>query len=305
MPVLRQMRYFVAVADAGQVTAAASRLGISQPTLSQALAQLEGQLGVQLLERMPGGVNLTNAGRVLLEKARATIEAADAAIETAAAVGRAGALQLAVGFHWTPLGRWAPMFQKLLVEHPGAQLEWHPLEFPCAGRLPIAGVDVGILYQPPAHPDLASIVLDEEPRVVLMSVSHRLAGRSELTVAEVLEETFPGPDKAIDPAWRAFWTLDAERGGPAPVTDDRVSGVPSGAEVVAAGRGIAITTASLAGALAHPGMIGIPLVDARPATLALVWRRDADGPLVESLLTIAREMTETDRPAPQTREVSA
>jgi hypothetical protein len=99
--------------------------------------------------------------------------------------------------------------------------------------------------------------------------------------------------------------LDAERGGPAPVTDDRVSGVPSGAEVVAAGRGIATTTASLAGALAHPGMIGIPLVDARPATLALVWRRDADGPLVESLVTIAREMTETDRPAPQTREVSA
>ena len=88
MTELRHLRYFVAVAEAGQITEAAARLGIAQPTLSQSLAQLEHRLGMQLLERRPHGVDLTDAGRVLLDRARATVKAADETLEAASALSR-------------------------------------------------------------------------------------------------------------------------------------------------------------------------------------------------------------------------
>lgn len=62
---LRQLSYFVAIAEERQLTAAARRLHISQPPLSYELASLERELGVQLVERVPRGVTLTEAGELL------------------------------------------------------------------------------------------------------------------------------------------------------------------------------------------------------------------------------------------------
>ena len=62
---LKQLRYFVAIAEERQITAAARRLNISQPPLSYELAQLERELGVRLVDRGPRGVTLTDAGRLL------------------------------------------------------------------------------------------------------------------------------------------------------------------------------------------------------------------------------------------------
>ncbi|HEY2437621.1 MAG TPA: LysR family transcriptional regulator [Solirubrobacteraceae bacterium] len=74
---LRQLEYFVAIADAGSVTRAAEQLFVSQPSLSQQIAALEQELGGQLLERLPRGVRLTAAGQSLLPEARAAIHHAD------------------------------------------------------------------------------------------------------------------------------------------------------------------------------------------------------------------------------------
>src|SRR5436305_8213743 len=74
---LRQLEYFVVIADTGSLTAAAERLFVSQPSLSQQIAALEQELGGQLLERLPRGVRLTIAGQSLLAEARAAIRNAD------------------------------------------------------------------------------------------------------------------------------------------------------------------------------------------------------------------------------------
>jgi DNA-binding transcriptional LysR family regulator len=70
---LRQLEYFVAIAEAGSLTGAAERLLVSQPSLSQQIGALERELGGLLLERMPRGVRLTAAGQMLLPEARATL----------------------------------------------------------------------------------------------------------------------------------------------------------------------------------------------------------------------------------------
>ncbi len=78
---IRQLRYFVAIAEQGSLSAAAQRLHVAQPSLSQHVITLETQLGVQLLERSPKGVSLTSSGQVLLSHARQIITAMDYAVE--------------------------------------------------------------------------------------------------------------------------------------------------------------------------------------------------------------------------------
>lgn len=84
---LRQLRYFAAVAEAGSLTAAAARLHLSQPSLSVAIARLESDVGVRLLDRTPRGVEPTSAGRYLLDASARVLGELD---DVVAALGRFG-----------------------------------------------------------------------------------------------------------------------------------------------------------------------------------------------------------------------
>src|SRR5213593_484826 len=95
---LEQLRYFVTVAEEGQMTRAARKLHLAQPALSQAIAQLEGELGIDLLERHPRGVTLTPAGEAFLPKARAALDADTDAALTARSLARAARDTMEVGF---------------------------------------------------------------------------------------------------------------------------------------------------------------------------------------------------------------
>jgi DNA-binding transcriptional LysR family regulator len=98
MPVsLRQLEYFVAVADEGSFTTAAARLHVSQPGLSHQIQALERQLGGPLLERLPRGVRLTPAGRTALPHARASLAHAERATSAALRASGADAGELHVG----------------------------------------------------------------------------------------------------------------------------------------------------------------------------------------------------------------
>src|SRR5437764_4238176 len=132
MPVrLEQLRYFVAVAEDGQFTRAAASLPVRQPALSQAIAQLEGELGVELLTRHARGVTTTPAGDTFLAKARVALAATRDAALTARSLARAQSGTLEFGFLGMPPMVDAPhLLTAFALAHPEAQLSFRGLSYP-------------------------------------------------------------------------------------------------------------------------------------------------------------------------------
>jgi DNA-binding transcriptional LysR family regulator len=287
----------VTVAEEGQMTRAAKRLQLAQPALSQAIARLESQIGVRLLERNPRGVTVTPAGQAFLEKARATLEAAEQAQATARSWARAQSGRMLIGFlSLTPPMMAGSLFERFAREHPEVSLEWRELRYPtldAAGWL--ADADAALIWMPPTGPGLSSHVLRTSPLVAAVSERHPLADRAELTVAEVVDEIFPGII-GCDPGWLGFWGLDRYRGGPARRTEDRAVSPEEVASIVASGRAVTTVPEMVAIPFHQLGIRAIPLTDADPALLTLVWPEMTTSPLTEDLVELAREMTATGDP---------
>src|SRR5258706_212752 len=127
----RQLRYLVTIAEEGNMTTAAKRLKLAQPTLSQALGQLESEVGVKLLERSSKGVSLTPAGVAFLLKARVAAAAEADAIQTAEELARASRGGLTIGFVGPPPALARPeLFAALEKQHPNVQVFFRELPFP-------------------------------------------------------------------------------------------------------------------------------------------------------------------------------
>jgi DNA-binding transcriptional LysR family regulator len=199
-------------------------------------------------------------------------------------------MQLRVAFDAVPLARWGLLFHVLRLEQPSLSVDWQPLGFPTADRSLLDGADVGLFVQPPAEPGLDTLVVETSEMTVVMAVGHPLGHTSELSIAEVLDQAFPGAPN-VHPEWRAFWTLDEYRGCPPKVTDDEVQTAEQGLEVVVSGRAIATLPASVVDGLPHPGLVAVPLTDGPRVATCLVWRSGDTNPAVRGLIDLARDMT--------------
>src|SRR5512132_1183443 len=188
-PELRQLRHFVAIAEEGSLTRAAARLHITQQSLSQQVRTLEAQLGATLFERSSRGVTLTDVGAVLLREARPVLARAERAAEAVrrAAHGEQG--ELRVGFLSTVANYFMPPVVRAFRErHPGVTLHTEDLTIAAlAAGLREGTLDAG-LSRPPLVDDLATEVVLREPVAAVLPEGHRLAGRAELTLADLADE---------------------------------------------------------------------------------------------------------------------
>lgn len=306
----RHLLYFVTVAEEGQITIAAEKLHLAQPALSQAIAYLESDLGLQLFERQPRGVTLTPAGEVFLEKARVALAAVEDAFLTAQSLVRTDEHTIALGYLALPPAVKNPdLIEAFTQAHPDVEISPHELPYP---SLPTASwlgqVDAAIVCaRPAADSNVSFQPLRAEPRVVLAPKSHPLAQRGELTVAEVLDETFLGFHPSVDPTWAGFWSLDDYRHGLPPHVIAEATNEKERFGMVATGRGIAVLPACHAAVVVKilRGVIALPLTDADPAILTLVARNDRHNPLVEALFATARQLTAqvADGPLPAGAEI--
>jgi DNA-binding transcriptional LysR family regulator len=271
---LRDLRYFLAVADELQITRAAARLHVSQPTLSEAMERLERLVGASLLLRHPGGVGLTAAGEVLVAKATAALSAVDDAI---AAVVAAPPEPLAIGFV-PPLHEAADaMVTTFRATHPDVEVRWVALDY--AGhmsRVRNSSVDVAFVWAPYDDVNIAFAAVASEALVVLMASDHPLARRDVLRYHDVTDGSDPPmrrdpPQVLLDPLYLADRTGYRRRhGGRVPASMDETWAL------VASGQAAALAPASVAPPYARGGVIWRELVGAPPAVLVVARRRADD-----------------------------
>jgi DNA-binding transcriptional LysR family regulator len=296
-----QLRYFVTVSEEGQITRAAKRLHLAQPALSQAIAQLESELEVELLVRHPRGVTLTSAGEAFLVKARAVLAAEAETAQLALSLRRAESDAIAVGFIGPPPAISTPeLFSAFKERNPQAQVSFMDLSFP-RGRTSswLGAVDVAFCHAPLSERGLCAQPVRVEPRALVAHRGHALAQRSELAIADALDETFVSYHPDVQAEWAGFHSLDDHRGGPpASVTSDHALSTLQMLGILFSGPAPAITIvphrdAKLAQRVL-PDVVAVPIHDADPAVVSLIWREDQSSTLVEDLVDAAKRLPAGD-----------
>ncbi|HEX4107446.1 MAG TPA: LysR substrate-binding domain-containing protein [Solirubrobacteraceae bacterium] len=291
-PELRQLRYFVAVAETQSFTAAARRLHIAQQSLSQQIRTLELGLGVTLFERSSRGVALTDVGAVLLREATGVLAQADRAVEAVrrAAEGREG--ELRVGFLATIAGYLMPPVERAFRErHPGVELS--------AEELPVAALVAGVrdgaldagLSRPPFAEDLHTEEILREPVAAVLPEDHPLAGRETLTLAELADDPWVMTPRASWPAWHRVYDEDFARAGFRPRVVQRGTSPQNLLALVAAGVGVTRLPLS-SRSLRDGGVCFVPLVGEH-ATVVLVSRPQAPNPALPALRSVLHGVIES------------
>ena len=165
---IRQLRYFLAVAQELNFTRAAERVGIAQPALSQQIIALEQELGTALFLRDNRRVALSAAGDILVDHAHRVLNAAAAAVDAVQLVERGANASLAVGAVYSSLYSFLPdVLRRFSVSHPGAEL--HLQEMTISQQvhaLAEGAIEVGLLRGPVHHRELRTKVLYHEPLVL-------------------------------------------------------------------------------------------------------------------------------------------
>ena len=246
---LRQLRYFVTVAEEGHITRAAERLGIQQPPLSQQIKALETQLSVRLFDRKPRGVELTEAGRVLFEHAGCVLERAaeaEAAVRRAAK-GEVG--RLAVGL--TSSSSLNPFVLRVLrrfrEQMPDVVLKLEEnatvdlVEGLRRGALDVAFVRSasGVTAELKAYP-----LLDEEMMAALPS-GHGLARAKSVSLAALAREDFILYRRSQGPGLYDAIVTACGNAGFSPHVVQEAPRMLSTLSLVAAGLGVSIVPASM------------------------------------------------------------
>jgi len=298
---VRELRYFIAVAEELNFTRAAERLGLAQPPLSVAIAKLERKLGVTLLERTSRRVALTPAGAVLLEQGRIAVEGLGAAIERARRRGT-GVDRLIVA---VKAGGGTDLLAKIVprcAQDP--QLPEVHIVFAHRGGpaavLRSGAADVAILRTPSDLRGLDTEVLLAEPRVAVLPAGHRLAGRRRLRRADLAGEPMPRWADHVDGATAAYWTGSDTPPAPSPAqAPPRAAERPEGPEIsdmnqlldrVALGQAVAYVPISVACRHNCAELVFVPVSDLSPSEVVAAWPDTSRSRVVASFVQAAVEV---------------
>jgi DNA-binding transcriptional LysR family regulator len=303
---LRDLRYFVAVAQRRSFSRAAEALYLSQPSLSQAIKKLENELGVALFARTHHLVELTDAGAAFLREARVVLAQAAVAADTARQVGNGTIGQLRIGFIDSAALRIMPeLVRRYRTAHPAVRLAF--VELSTAQQiaaLKADEIDVGIARGPVWDPELAGTRVAIEELFVALAATHPLAGRPSIRIAELRDELF-----VLYPPRKGAGLHDevlrlAHDAGFEPAVAQEVDQLPMICGLAASGAGVAIVP-DAARVIAIAGLRYVRLDP--PASIERwgLWREGAKLPAIRAFVEVARSMDDVAKkgaPAPAVRE---
>jgi DNA-binding transcriptional LysR family regulator len=280
---LRLVRYFTVVAEQRHFGRAAADLLIAQPSLSRQIRRLEQQLGARLLDRTPQGTRLTEAGEVFLPRARALLRSA----AQAAAATKAAAQPSRITIGYTPGLIVTPAVRRLRRQHPDADLQTLHLEWNEArAALLDHRVDAVVTRLPLATDGLHVTILYDEPRLLLVPLDHRLAGKESVTIDDIADEPIP---RMADPAWNAHWRIDPRPDGTPAPDGPFVAALEDKNELIASGQAVAIVPAGVYNGQVRPDLTTIPLHGVAPSHVILATRAADRGRLVAAFRRSAQE----------------
>jgi DNA-binding transcriptional LysR family regulator len=294
---LRQLRYFVAVVDEGGIRKASRRLFLAQPSISQALRELEGELGVELLHRKPAGIELTAAGKEFVEHACEILARAAGAKTAMRQLAEQQSCTLRVGLLSGLIAAGeltAPIIEEFKQRRPDVDVQLVDIGFEDQGApLRDDAVDVALVRGPmhDAAVDVVPLALDE--RILLVGTMHELAYETEVAAEDVLDQRMI-PVIAPD-YFASFWHLDDLRGGPnLDKTMPAARTVPELQLAVATGRVIMAAVSTIARILPNTLVRTVNLSGADPSIIAVARRRDDTRGLVREFIEAAGDAVDTN-----------
>ena len=206
---LRHLRYFVAVAEMENVSRAALKLHVSQPTLSTQIRDLEDELGFTLFKRTGKSVRLTDAGFSFLKEARAVLERTDEAVRNARAFAKAGETELQVGYA-SPLRAKivSPALRAFQQVMPKVHVKLHDWTYEKMfialrdGRLQLA-----FIIRPPKRGQFRDLRFEEllrEQVRLAVAPHHLFAGRRSVSLTDAAKEPFVGLTREDFPEYGVY-----------------------------------------------------------------------------------------------------
>lgn len=285
---LRQLRYFVAVAEQRHFGRAAEELNLSQSPLSQQIRQLERELGTDLLTRTTRRVDLTQAGHAFYADAVAILADLERARARVEAIGAGWSGVVRVGFTGSASYHHLPAVARLVRTHlPEVQLQLSSeLLTPAQEEALVESrLDIGLLRPPLHQQGLTCRTVAVEPLVLAVPAGHRLAGAARVSVADLGGEvllTYPGGARSVV---RAAVESALHRTGTTVSAVQEVEQTSSMIALVVAGLGVALVPDAVR-ALNLDGVVYRPVVDAGTVELALSWRTDDTSPATARVIDL-------------------
>jgi DNA-binding transcriptional LysR family regulator len=295
---LRQLEYFMVVADELNFSRAAERLNMTQPPLSTQIRALEKEIGVELFVRSTRKVMLTEAGELFQASTRRLLAQLQDNVDRArsAALGEIG--QLALGFVPSATTELLPpILREFRSEFPGVRLALYELRpEQQVQELRSGSLDCGCFYlplgeQPPfGDAGLASVAISQEPLVAAMPLDHPLAARRRLPVQAMAGEPFVMVSGHRGSGLRDAVFEQCRRGGMVPEVVQDAALIQTIAGLVASGVGVALLPASVR-RLQQAGVVYRPLQEEPlEVRMGLIWRADSTNPIVEGFVRVARDV---------------
>jgi DNA-binding transcriptional LysR family regulator len=291
---VKQMRYFVAVAETLHFRRAAERLHISQPPLSRQIAALEKSLGVRLFDRTSRRPALTHAGQKFLEDAQAVIISFDQACRNAQLAERGDLGHIGVGFMmhaaYTVLPAIVRRFRK---KYPRATLELREVLPGILADAVLTGrFDAAIMFDPGVIRGLETCTIHRERLCLAAHASHPLAKRKRISAKELKGESLIATPAEVSPLLRRAVVDYCRSGGFEPVIALEVELQQTIVSLVSENLGIALVPESMAklgiASLAYRNLETSPVIEH-----VLAWRPGNLNPALQPFLAEARASAES------------
>lgn len=287
---LRQLKYFIAVAEELHFGRAAESLHLSQPALSKQIQALEDSLEIQLLERTKHWVKLTLAGQKFLEIARRILEEVEEGIQVTKQVADGQIGRIRFGLTESTLFSIAPHLVKiyqtrypqvdLILTSGGTETNVEALR--------THQIDVGFVYLPIREPTLFVESLYEESYIAALPTTHPLAKRNQIPIQALADEPLIFYPRSLAPVLYADFIKCCEQAGFVPNIVQEAELAQTRIGLAAAEVGITFVLSTMQN-LSAKGVVDRPLLGAFPSLkLALAWRQTESSPVVLEFLNVMR-----------------